>query len=237
MTNKTIYKNILVIGDIHAPYMHQDTVLFLSAVNKKFGKFDKVVQIGDEIDGHALSYHEKDPDLDSGKSELANARKSLKPIFTLFPNVDVLESNHGSLVYRKAKTAGLPSEVIKGYREILHAPKGWNWHFDLTINTPYRQIYFHHGKSSSIEKLSKNMAMNAVQGHYHSKFYISYWSSPNGLYWDMNVGCLADAQSMALAYGKNLVHRPIIGCAVIKDGFPILIPMVLNNNGRWIKKL
>lgn len=237
VTKKKYFKNILVIGDIHAPYMHPDTVAFLTAVKQKYGAFDKVIQIGDEIDGHALSYHEKDPDLDSAKTELGKARKALQPIFKLFPSVDVLESNHGSLVYRKGKTAGLPAEVFKGYREILQAPKDWNWHFDLTINTPYRSVYFHHGKTSSIEKLSKNMAMNAAQGHYHSKFYISYWSSPHGLYWDMNVGCLADAKSLALAYGKNLINRPILGVAVIKNGFPQLIPMLLNIKGRWTGEL
>jgi hypothetical protein len=31
--------------------------------------------------------------------------------------------------------------------------------------------------------------------------------------------------------------RPIIGCAVIINGLPKLIPMVLNKSGRWIGKI
>lgn len=230
------YKNILCIGDLHAPYYHQDTITFLNAVKKKYGPFDKVVQIGDEIDGHSLSYHESDPNLSSAVDELDKARTALKPIYIMFPNVDLLESNHGSLIYRKAKTAGIPSEAIKHYRDILHAPKGWNWSFDLTLETLLGPIYFHHGKSSTIDKLSKNMAMNAVQGHFHSKFYISYWASPRGLFWDMNIGCLVDTKSPAMAYGKNLLSKPILGVAVIKNGIPSLIPMVLSTTGRWTGK-
>lgn len=194
------------------------------------------ITVSGNCDAHALSYHEHDPDLDSAKTELQKARKALEPIYKLFPIVDVLESNHGSLVFRKAKTAGIPSEAIKHYRDILHAPKSWNWNYDLTLETLLGPIYFHHGKSSMIDKLSKNMAMNAVQGHFHSKFYISYWASPRGLFWDMNIGCLVDTKSLAMAYGKNLLSKPILGVAIIKNGIPNLIPMVLSTAGRWTGK-
>jgi len=42
---------------------------------------------------------------------------------------------------------------------------------------------------------------------------------------------------LAMAYNKNNLKRPVIGCAVIIDGIPQLIPMVLNRKGRWVKKL
>jgi hypothetical protein len=98
-------------------------------------------------------------------------------------------------------------------------------------------IYFHHGKSSSIEKLSKSMGMSAIQGHYHSKFYISYWASPIGLFWDANAGAFADHKHLAMAYAKNSIAKSIMGCIVIQHGVPQLIPMVLNNKGRWIKRI
>lgn len=227
---------ILVIGDLHCPYEHPDTVAFLTAVKKKY-KPTRVVQLGDEVDFHSLSFHDHNPDLPSPKDELALAREHLKPIYKLFPKVDVIESNHGSLVYRRAMANGLPQEVLRSYREVLHAPEGWNWHFDLTIETPLGPVYFHHGKSSSVGKLSQSQSMNAVQGHFHSKFYIFYWASPVGLYWDANAGCLADDKSLAMGYGKNTLPRPIVGCMVIEDGIPQLIPMVLKKGGRWVGKL
>jgi hypothetical protein len=226
----------LVIGDLHAPYMHKDAVAFLKAVKEKYNP-KSVIFLGDEVDNHAISYHESDPDLDSAGKELKQAIATLQPLYKLFPKAMILESNHGSLLYRKAITAGIPKAMLKGYREILQAPKGWTWHSDLTIDTPQGPVYLHHGKSGAIEKLSKNMAMSSIQGHYHSKFYISYWSSPRGLYFDANAGCLVDKDSQAFAYGKNSLPRPILGCLVIIKGIPQLVPMILSRGGRWTGKL
>lgn len=229
-------KTTLIIGDLHCPYLHPDAVKFLKAVKKKY-KPHETIFMGDEVDGHAISYHESNPDLPSAGDELKAAIKQLQPLYKLFPKAVVLDSNHGSLVFRKAMTAGLPEAVIKSCREILQAPKGWTWKYDHTIQTALGKVYFHHGKSGTHEKLSKNMALSSVQGHFHNKFYISYWSSPNGLYFDANAGCLVDRKSRAFAYGNNNLQKPIVGCLVIVNGIPNLIPMHLNNSGRWTKKL
>lgn len=234
MSNKR--QVILAIGDLHCPYLHQDAVRFLKAVKKKYEP-DTIVFLGDEVDGHAISYHEHDPDLPAAGDELNKAIKQLQPIYEMFPKATVLESNHGSLVERKAKTAGLPSAVIKSPRERIQAPKGWEWKFDHVTDTALGPIYWHHGKSSSHKKLSQNMGMSAVQGHFHNEFYITYWSSPRALYWDANAGCLVDHKSRSQDYGKNNLQKGIVGCMVIIDGIPQLIPMVLNTKGRWIGKL
>jgi hypothetical protein len=42
---------------------------------------------------------------------------------------------------------------------------------------------------------------------------------------------------MAFNYAKNFRTRFIIGCGIILDGIPKLLPMVLNDKGRWNKKL
>lgn len=227
---------VLVIGDLHAPFMHQDAVRFLAAVKKKY-KPTEVLFMGDERDGHADSYHEHHPELPSSGDELKQAIKQLAPLYRMFPKATVLESNHGSLFYRKAQTAGIPGAVLKDYRNVLEAPKAWYWKYDYVLTTPLGDIYCHHGKSGSYEKLSKNMGMSAIQGHFHNKFYICYWSSPNGLYFDANAGCLVDHHSRAMAYGKNNLQKPIVGCMVILEGIPQLIPMVMGKNHRWIGKL
>lgn len=229
-------QTILVIGDLHAPFMHKDAVRFLKAVKTKFKPTD-IVFMGDERDGHSDSYHEKDPELPASGDELIAAIKQLQPLYSMFPKAVVLESNHGSLFYRKAQTAGIPGAVLKDYRSVLEAPKGWVWKYDHVMKTPLGDVYYHHGKSGSYEKLSKNLGMSAIQGHFHNKFYICYWSSPNGLYFDANAGCLVDAKSRAMAYGKNNLQKPIVGCMIIQDGIPQLIPMVLNKAGAWVGKL
>ena len=226
-------ERVLVIPDMHMPYCHPDTWKFLSGVNDKYTP-DRVICLGDEVDHHALSYHESNPSLDSAGPELEKAIRFLQPLYELFPKVDVLESNHGSLVYRKAQTAGIPKHLIVPYRQQIQAPEGWHWHFDLTITLSNNQrVYFHHGKTKSRDKLSQRQSMNSVQGHFHSEFHIVYWANPTALFWDMHLGCLADQNSMAQAYGRNNLERGIVGCGVILNGHPHLIPMVLKKGGRW----
>lgn len=228
---------ILVISDLHCPYQHPDAVAFLKAIKAKY-KPTRVVLSGDEADFHSTSFHDKDVDLESAGKELESTIKALKPLYKLFPKAQVLESNHGSLVLRKALAHGLSRKFFKSPGEILEAPKTWTWHFDLVVKLPDgNDCYFHHSKGANAKKNSQAMGMSFVQGHHHESFEISYWGNPNALLFGMTVGCLVDPHSLAMAYNKNNLRRPVIGCAVIVDSKPILIPMVLNKTGRWIKKL
>lgn len=230
-------KCILVISDLHAPHTHQDAADFLDAIKKKF-KPTRVILSGDEVDSHALSFHDHDPDLDSPGTELEKAILTLQPIYDLFPKAQVLESNHGSLVMRKALAHGMPRAIFKGYREILQAPKGWSWHFDITLTLPNgTQAYFHHSKGADVKRNSQSLGMAFVMGHHHESFEIRYWGNPNALLFGMTVGCLVDTKSLAMAYNKNNLRRPVIGCGLIVDSKPQLIPMVLNKKSKWVGKL
>ena len=227
------YKRILCISDLHIPYHHFDCFKFLSAVKKKY-KPDKIVQSGDECDFHAISMHDHSPDLLSPHSELEIAKSAMKILYKLFPQMDLLESNHGSLVYRRASKYGLPSSVIKTYNEILDAPNGWKWHSDLVLYaSDGNPIYFCHGQSSDVLRNSKNRSMNYVQGHHHSKLEIRYWANSLNLYWGVTTGCLIDYKALAFEYGRIMLDKPILGVTMILDGHPKLVPMILNKNGRW----
>ena len=52
-------------------------------------------------------------------------------------------------------------------------------------------------------KVSQTMGMSAVQGHYHTKFVISWWANPDNLFFAMNVGCLINQKSLALLMLKT----------------------------------
>lgn len=228
--------SILVISDMHHPYSHPDVLPFLKAVKAKY-KPDTVVCIGDEVDFHALSYHESNPDLDSAGIELQKAIKALKPIYKLFPQVTVVESNHGSMVLRKALTGGIPMKAIKGYNDVLEAPKGWKWVFDTIINTALGPIYFCHGKTGTPGRLASQFGMSAIQGHFHERAQITYISTPEKLMFDAHTGCLANDKSLALGYNKINVKRPIVSLIVVLNGIPQIVPMQLKKGGRWTGKL
>lgn len=229
-------QSILVLSDMHHPYCHPDTLPFLKAVKAKYQPTD-VVCIGDEIDAHDMSFHDSDPDLDSSGAELEKAIKSLQPIYKLFPKVTVIESNHGSMVFRKALVGKIPRKAIKSYNDILDAPKGWKWVFDTIIKTPLGPVYFCHGKSSAPGRLASQYGMSAVQGHFHEKAQINYISTPEKLMFDAHTGCLANDKSLALGYNKINPKRPIVSLLVIDNGVPHIIPMVLSKGGRWTGSL
>lgn len=231
-------ESILVIPDLHCPFHHKDAFDFLDSVSNKY-KIKTTVLLGDEIDGHTYSFHQSDPDQPfSPSSELEKAIWYLKDLYLLFPRATIIESNHGSLLYRKGKFHGIPRAMLRSYNDVLEAPKGWNWVYDLTLDLPNKQrAYFHHGLSSNPLKVSQRMGMNFIQGHHHGRFEIQYWANPIGLYWAITSGCLIDKDEMAFNYAKNNLPKPILGCTVILDGIPKLIPMVVDKRGRWTKKV
>jgi len=231
------YSSVLIISDQHIPYQHYDMIKFLRALKKKY-KPDLVINMGDEADKHALSFHPTDSDLFSAGDELKETIKYLKGLYDLFPEMHIMESNHGSMVMRKAKANGIPLHYFKSYNDVYELPKTWKWHNDkVTRLSNGQDVYTCHGKIKDSAKLSQQMAMNVIQGHYHESFKIEFWSNPNNLFWGMNVGCLIDNNSMAFAYNKLFPKRPIIGTGVIINGYPRLEPMILNKKGRWIGHL
>jgi len=71
------HKRILVISDLHIPYHRKDSFDFLKEIKKQF-KPDTIINIGDEIDCHALSFHDSNPDLPSAGHELSIAKEYIK---------------------------------------------------------------------------------------------------------------------------------------------------------------
>ena len=228
--------SILVIPDMHAPYHHPDTLQFLKAVRDKY-KPDTVVCLGDEADHHALSYHDSDPNLDSAGMELVKTRSFLQKLEKEFPYMKLCHSNHGSMLHRKAKTHGIPADMIKSYREVLFPDgggEGWEWDYSFRFTLPNREeVQFQHQASGDLVAAAAHERCNLVVGHFHAKYSIDYSASNAALYWAMYGGCLIDAKSLAFAYGANFKNKPIIGCSVIIDSLPILVPMRLNKEGRW----
>ena len=58
-----------------------------------------------------MSFHDSDPDLPSAGDELKISLPVIKQLENLFPTVDLLDSNHGSLVYRRGSKHGIPKAI------------------------------------------------------------------------------------------------------------------------------
>jgi len=231
------YSRILCISDQHMPYHHPDMFRFLAAVKRKY-KPTFVLNGGDEVDAHALSFHDSDSDLPSAGDELVRATKYIKQLEKLFPSMTIIDSNHGSLALRRMKHHGVPIKYLATNHQIYGVSTKWQWVNDLTIKIPNGDtVYFCHGMVKNGIKLAAQRGTCVVQFHYHTEFRIDYIGNPNSLLWSMQSGCLIDRKSLAFAYDKLNLNRPIIGTTMIINSKPLLIPMKLDKSGRWTGKL
>jgi len=241
-----VYECILNISDLHAPYHHPDALAFIKSLKEKYEP-DLYISGGDELDFHAISFHDSDPDLASASDELIAGRVFLQELERLIPVMYVLESNHTSLAYRRAKAHGIPKHLITSYRGVVFGERdeeddiyypddrgrGWKWFPFLVIKTPHMPIYYCHGKKAKAETNMFDDKMCFAQFHHHSKFETVYISTPNALLWGMTSGCMIDTNALAFAYNKLDAKRPLIGCSIVRNGFPELKPMPLDMDGRW----
>jgi len=230
------YARILCVSDLHFPYCHIDTLKFLKALKEKYDP-DIVVLLGDELDYHAYSFHASDPDLDSAGQEFVKSLGYMDSLYDILEGlrVEVCESNHGSMTYRKAKVNGTPRQLLKTYKEALCAPRRWNWHRDLVLRMSNGQdIFFCHGFRRNALSESQRIGMNFVQGHHHTQADIRYWAGPDYVQkFGMTVGCMIDDYSLAYDYNKINSLRPVISHAIIEEGVPKILPMFMDKKGRW----
>ena len=232
-----IYKSVLIISDTHIPYHVPELMDFLKLLKKKY-KPDRVIHIGDEVDKHAMSFHDSDPDLPSAGDELRISKKYIWELKKIFPDMILLHSNHSSLIYRKALKHGMPRAYLRSYNDFLEVDKRWKWVDDLNLKlSDGSECFFTHGVSADGIKLAMQYGKNVCQFHFHSKFNIQYFSNPDNLVWSLQCGCLTKQSSLAFGYSKNFRLRFVIGTGAIINGQPMLYPMILNNKGEWIGKI
>lgn len=224
---------------MHFPFHHKDIFDFYTQLKKEI-KPDLVVCIGDEVDGHAWSYHESEIDSYGVDKEFEMALECMHRFYKIFPKVHCLESNHTSLHLRKQKTAKIPNAFIKSYKEAFEAPPGWHWHSTFK---PYmsngEQVFFHHGMGANAYNNAKDLGISMVQGHHHGRLEAVQQFCPfiGKTLFGMTVGCGIDTKAYAFRYGKDAAKKPKIGCGAILNGSPVLFPMLLNKHGRWTGKI
>ena len=231
---------ILVIPDTHAPYEHASALEFLAAVAAKY-RPDTVVHLGDEADKHAMSFHNSDPNLDSAGMELEKARIFMKKLHAMFPVMRLCHSNHGSMHFRKASAHGIPVQYLRTYREVFFPQGGgerWDWQHTHIIDLPNgQQVAFKHQPAGGILGDAAHERMNIVAGHLHGKMSIEYAANSTEQYWAAQGGCLIDNDSLAFAYGKESKFKPALGCMVIVNGVPQIVPMLTDVDGKWVGSL
>ncbi len=213
---------VLVIGDTHCPAMLNRYPIFLEEMYDQWS-CDRVVHIGDLVDFHAISYHQKQFGLESIEKEMDDARSQVAVLTDRFPNVDYLIGNHSALPSRQAQDVGLPPSMLKSLSQMMDLPDGWNIHprhHDLIIDDV---IYRHGDKGRSNQQNAaylnaQNEFRSVVQGHYHAQAGVVYGANHLTRFFGLQVGCGTDPRSLYMEYNKTYSKRPILGCGIVLDG-------------------
>lgn len=204
--------NVLVIGDLHAPFILDGYLEFCREEQEKWD-CGTVVFIGDIWDGASFSYHEHDADGMSVKEEVLKAKKQLAEWFEVFPVATVLYGNHDLLVARKARTAGLSQHFIRDLGEIIGAPKTWNFTHEFIKD----DVKYIHGSIGNAITRAKDERISIVQGHLHTESFVEWAVSERDAIFGMNVGCGLDRTAYAFEYAKPFPKKPVISCGIVLE--------------------
>lgn len=206
-----------VVGDLHAPFTKEGYLDHCVDVFEH-NHIDRVLFIGDCIDGHAWSYHESVPDGMSAGDEYYMALAAMKEWYEAFPEAIWILGNHDRLPMRKVMTAGLPSAVLRA--NLYDCPDGWRQVESAEIDGV---LYVHGGGRHAQgmyghKRLAEHRAQSCVIGHYHRCGGVYSVASRDGAQrFGMQVGCGVDHRSYAMAYCRD--DGPCtLGCGIVVDG-------------------
>jgi metallophosphoesterase superfamily enzyme len=218
--NLTRKGGLLIIGDLHAPFVRNGYLEFCKSIRDKYN-CDEIIFIGDIIDNHYSSFHDTDPDGHGGAKELELAKSEIKMWYKEFPKAKVCLGNHDLIPDRKRFNANITKSWIRPISDVLET-KNWVFAESFVID----DILYTHGTARKARQRAKNDLTSVVQGHYHAESYIDFYVGQNYKIFAMQIGCGIDDKAYAMAYGKNYPKNHI-NCGVIINGMPILEYMPL----------
>jgi metallophosphoesterase superfamily enzyme len=199
--------------------MREGYIDFLKGVADEYQP-DRIVHIGDLVDWHAISYHERSPSSSNATQEYQKALIQVKELNKVFPKVDWLIGNHDCLTERQATTAGLPSVILKSYNHL--------WETNWTVHPRYTKlkidgVLYSHGDSGSAGKFAalnqaKENFRSTVIGHHHSLGGVNYMANKEFRVFGMSVGCGINVDALEFDYGRKFASKPVLGCGAVIDG-------------------
>jgi len=169
--------------------------------------------------------------LHTPNSELNDCRKLLKPWYRAFPKKKLCTSNHGQRYWRKALDAEIPSQVLRGYAEIIEAPDDWKWKKYWKVNASKRKFIVEHGDDwggqYAYVQAAIHNGISTVIGHHHTTAATKMIKTNHQNIWAACAASLIDFEAYAFEYARQYKFKPPIGCIVVLDGglYPLWIPI------------
>jgi len=218
-------ENILVFSDPHLPYEDERMWDFLSDTQRIY-KPDRIVCCGDLVDNYHASRYPKDPNHpDSWVNEQELVRKKVQKLRKIFPKMDITLGNHDDRYFSKAVSAGIPKEIIKGFAEVVGAPKGWKMHrtLILTVDSTREHITFTHHRGANVFLAAQRLGQTLVVGHQHARAKIEAHNNGVRIFFGVQCPSLVSGDGAPFAYTKLHNVNSMKGCTLIEEGVPRLL--------------
>jgi hypothetical protein len=214
-------KNVLVIGDLHAPFIVDGYLEFCKKVHDEFN-CGTVIFIGDLADFHYSSFHAIESSALGADNEYDKMLETLKPWVEAFPVARITYGNHDLIPLRKGFAGGLARRTMKSWQDLFCAPTTWEFGEKFLIDN----VMYLHGTNAALARMNASR-ISTVQGHCHSLQYVQWSQSEKDRIFAMQVGCGISNDKYAFNYGRSFPKKPILGCGVILNGgkVPLVIPM------------
>lgn len=219
-------RNVLIIGDTHAPFTRKGYMNFCARTRDKY-KCDTIVHIGDEVDNHSISDWNHDPDGLSSGHEFDAAYREMKKWQKLFPEMYLCIGNHTARPQRFANKYGLSMRYLRSFNEMWEAPDTWKWSFDWEFDG----VLYTHGTGTGglypHANLAKKTRQSVVMGHIHTVAGIHWMVCKKDKIFGMCVGSGMDDKTYAAAYARTNPNKSAISCGVVLDNgnTPLVIMM------------
>lgn len=216
--------NLLIIGDLHAPFIKEGYLEWCREMQIKFQCSDTPIFIGDIVDLHSCAQWDADPDGMGAGAELEATRNALTKVYAYWDKGIVLYGNHDLRIARKAKSAGMSSKFLKSLAEIYDTPPGWSFTHEHIAD---QVRYIHGGAGGNAERMTLHSGISTVQGHLHTQAGMGFLSNHNTSTFYMQTGCGVDHEAYAFAYAKPYPKQPVLGCSVVLENGTLPISLLM----------
>lgn len=223
----------IVLGDIHFPYHHRES---LRKVIKEIGREqpDYIIQIGDLYDQYAFSRFAR-KNITLPQQELESARhfgqKMWAEIRAVSPKskcVQLLGNHDVRLIKRAEEKIPEAQELVKATLLELYRFDGVKTIEDEREEFELEGIVFLHGYRNRLGDHRDYNLAHTVCGHSHIGGVV-FRQHRRQIYWELNVGYLADQSKEPLRYGQQGFRKWTLGYGIITkaDGLfrPQFVPL------------
>ena len=232
------HQNVLVIGDLHAPYHDVETIQrAITITHTHFPHIKDIAIIGDLYDFGAVSRYVQDDPTGSPLSEDLRIGGELMRFFLQeFQDVWLCGSNHDSRIRKRLNTVFTLEHLLCGSlgntNPYIHISDLDYIHIGDTIVAGHPESYSHR-PTHIANRAALLLTKNIITAHSHK---VGITLSDDGVHWAVDNGCVCSPDIMYYVRRRlNTFSRMARGFTIIDGGKPFVFGDGITNWSWWMR--